>query len=133
MKSIKRTNRVMVWLTDEERNLLEAKSNYYGYKTLAGYIRDSSVFEKITHVDLDGKKELYDAYSQCTKEIKKAVKEIRNVIKYATQIDAIETRKLTSLMYSIINNQKSLLKMTEKKLNLKVWQEINKNKELQEE
>ena len=64
----------MVWLTDEERNLLEAKSNYYGYKTLAGYIRDSSVFEKITHVDLDGKKELYDAYSQCTKEIKKAVK-----------------------------------------------------------
>lgn len=123
----------MVWLTDEERNLLEAKSNYYGYKTLAGYIRDSSVFEKITHVDLDGKKELYDAYSQCTKEIKKAVKEIRNVIKYATQIDAIETRKLTSLMYSIINNQKSLLKMTEKKLNLKVWQEINKNKELQEE
>lgn len=133
MKSIKRTNRVMVWLTDEERNLLEAKSNYYGYKTLAGYIRDSSVFEKITHVDLDGKKELYDAYSQCTKEIKKAVKEFRNVIKYATQIDAIETRKLTSLMYSIINNQKSLLKMTEKKLNLKVWQEINKNKELQEE
>lgn len=123
----------MVWLTDEERNLLEAKSNYYGYKTLAGYIRDSSVFEKITHVDLDGKKELYDAYSQCTKEIKKAVKEIRNVIKYATQIDAIETRKLTSLMYNIINNQKSLLKMTEKKLNLKVWQEINKNKELQEE
>ena len=123
----------MVWLTDEERNLLEAKSYYYGYKTLAGYIRDSSVFEKITHVDLDGKKELYDAYSQCTKEIKKVVKEIRNVIKYATQIDAIETRKLTSLMYSIINNQKSLLKMTEKKLNLKVWQEINKNKELQEE
>lgn len=123
----------MVWLTDEERNLLEAKSNYYGYKTLAGYIRDSSVFEKITHIDLDGKKELYDAYSQCTKEIKKAVKEIRNVIKYETQIDAIETRKLTSLMYSIINNQKSLLKMTEKKLNLKVWQEINKNKELQEE
>ena len=122
----------MIWLTDEERNLLETKSQYYGYKTLAGYIRDSSVFEKITRVDLNGKKELYDAYSQHTKEIKKIVKEIRNIIKYSTQIDAVEIRRLTSLMYNLINNQKELLRMTEEKLNLKVWQEINRNKKPQE-
>ena len=133
MEKVKRTNRVMVWLTDEERNLIETKSQYYGYKTLAGYIRDSSVFEKITRVDLNGKKELYDAYSQHTKEIKKVVKDIRSIIKYSTQIDAVEVRRLTSLMYNLINNQKELLRMTEQKLDLKVWQEINRNNQRQEE
>lgn len=132
MKNERRTNRVMIWLSDEERNLIETKSNYYGYKTLAGYIRDSSVFEKITHVDLNGKKEIYDAYSQHTKEIKKVIKDIRHIIKFATQLDAVETRRLNSLMFNIINNQKSLLNITEQKLSLKVWQEINRNKNLQE-
>ncbi len=118
----------MVWLTDDEKNLIETKAQYYGYKTLAGYIRDASVFEKITHVDLEGKKEIYECYSEHTKEIKKIVKDIRNIIRYATELNAIDLSRLKTTMFNIINNQKSLMKLTEKKLSLKVWQEINKNK-----
>jgi len=128
----RRTNRIMVWVSDEEKNLLETKANYYGYKTLAGYVRDSATFEKMTCVDIEGKQELYNAYSEYTKEIKKIVKEIRNINKYNTQMDFIESNKILSLMYNIIKNQKDLLKLTEKKLDLKVWQKINRNKKKEE-
>lgn len=124
----KRTNRIMVWVSDEEKKLLEEKSKYYGYKTFAGYIRDSAIFEKITKVDLDGKKEIYDAYSENSKELKKFIKEIRNIVKFDTEMNFIESKKIIALMYNIINNQKALIKLTEKKLDLKVWQEINRNK-----
>ena len=57
----------MVWVSEDEKNLLEAKAKFYGYKTFAAYIRDAAVFEKITHIDIDGKKEIYDAYEEYKK------------------------------------------------------------------
>ena len=29
----------MVWVSEDEKNLLEAKAKFYGYKTFAAYIR----------------------------------------------------------------------------------------------
>ena len=55
-----RRKSIKVIVSDEERSLIEAKANFYGYKTIASYIRDTAIYEKVTHVDLKSKNELYD-------------------------------------------------------------------------
>lgn len=37
---------------------------HYGYKTIAKYVRDAVIYENVTYVDLKGKQEIYDAYSE---------------------------------------------------------------------
>ena len=132
MKNKKRTNRIMVWVSDDEKNLLETKAKYYGYKTFASYIRDSAVFEKVTHIDFDGKEEVCRAYAEYTKEIKKFIKEVKHLNQFATQIDNMQTERINRLMFNIIKNQKKMMKLIEKKLDSNIWQEINKNKKEEE-
>ena len=47
-----RTHRIMVWVSDEEKTLLETKADYYCYKSFAAYIRDAAIYEKVTKVDM---------------------------------------------------------------------------------
>ena len=68
------------------------KAEFYGYKRLAKYIRDATIYEKVTYINLKNKEELYVAYSENTKELKKITKEIRHISKYATQLTD-ETKK----------------------------------------
>lgn len=124
-----RRNSIKVWVSDEERTLLEAKVNYYGYKRLATYIRDAVIYEKVTHIDLAGKEQIYNAYSENTKELKKIAKEIRHISRYATQISSEELKKLSSQMFTILKKQKEILKIIENKLDLEVWQEIKHSNE----
>ena len=124
-----RRNSIKVWVSDEERALLEAKVNYYGYKRLATYIRDAIIYEKITHIDLAGKEQIYDAYSENTKELKKIAKEIRHISRYATQINDDDMKALSSKMFTILKKQKEILNLIENKLNLEVWQEIKHSNE----
>lgn len=124
-----RRNSIKVWVSDEERTLLEAKVNYYGYKRLATYIRDAVIYEKVTHIDLEGKKQIYDIYSENTKELKKIAKEIRHISRYATQISNEELKKVSSQMLTILKKQKEILNVIENKLNLDVWQEIKHSNE----
>ena len=84
--SKQRRKSIKVWLSDEERILVESKAEFYGYKRLAKYIRDAAIYEKVTHVDLKNKEELYVAYAENTKELKKITKEIRHISKYATRL-----------------------------------------------
>ena len=81
-----RRKSIKVWLSDEERILVEAKAEYYGYKRLAKYIRDAAIYEKVTYVDLKNKEQLYTAYAENTQQLKKITKEIRHISKYATQL-----------------------------------------------
>ena len=53
-----RRKSIKVIVSDEERSLLETKANFYGYKTIASYIRDSAIYEKVTHIDLKSKNEI---------------------------------------------------------------------------
>ena len=135
MEEIKnnRTKLIRARVTEDEVALIKTKAKYYGYKTFAAYIRDSAIFEKVTHVDLKGKKEIYDAYTENTKEIKKFVKEIKHLNKYATQINNINISYITILMYNIINKQKDMMNLIGEKLDYKVWQEINRQNNIQEE
>lgn len=130
MKNVKRNKRIMVWVSEDEKNLLEAKAKFYGYKTFAAYIRDAAVFEKITHIDIEGKKEIYDAYSENTKELKKIIKELRHTLKYATQINEMDISSIKTILFNIIRNQKESLKLIAKKLNYNEWQEINHSRNI---
>lgn len=121
-----RRNSIKVWVSDEERTLLEAKSNYYGYSRLAKYIRDAIIYEKVTHIDLKNKEEIYTAYSENTKELKKIAKEIRHISRYATQISSYDLKELSNQMFNILKNQKKMLKLIEEKLDLDVWQNIDR-------
>lgn len=128
MKFDSKTRRksIKVWVSDEERCLLETKSEFYGYKTLASYIRDAIIYEKVTYIDLKNRKEIYDAYSHNTKELKKIAKEFRHFSKYATQISKEDLKDISITVFTILKNQKKMLQLIENKLDLDVWQEINR-------
>lgn len=121
-----RRKSIKVWVSDEERCLLETKSDFYGYKTLASYIRDAVLYEKVTHVDLKNRNEIYEAYSNNTKELKKIAKEFRHFSKYATQISQEDLKDISITMFTILKKQKQMLQLIENKLDLDVWQEINR-------
>ena len=126
--SKQRRKSIKVWLSDEERILIESKAEYYGYKRLAKYIRDAAIYEKVTHVDLKNKEELYVAYAENTKELKKITKEIRHISKYATRLTDETKKDILDVMYAVLGNQKAMIKLIDEKLDLDVWKEINHNK-----
>ena len=126
--SKQRRKSIKVWLSDEERILVESKAEYYGYKRLAKYIRDAAIYEKVTYVNLKNKEELYVAYSENTKELKKITKEIRHISKYATQLNDEQRKDLLDLMFAVLRNQKAMIKLIDEKLDLEVWKEVNHNK-----
>ena len=126
--SKQRRKSIKVWLSDEERILVESKAEFYGYKRLAKYIRDAAIYEKVTHVDLKNKEELYIAYAENTKELKKITKEIRHISKYATRLTDETKKDILDVMYAVLRNQKTMIKLIDEKLDLDVWKEINHNK-----
>ena len=126
--SIQRRKSIKVWLSDEERILVESKAEFYGYKRLAKYIRDAAIYEKVTYVDLKNKEELYVAYAENTKELKKITKEIRHISKYATRLTDETKKDILDVMYAVLRNQKTMIKLIDEKLDLDVWKEINHNK-----
>lgn len=128
-----RTHRIMVWVSDEEKTLLETKTDYYNYKSTAAYIRDACIYEKVTKVDIKNSDKICDAYSNYAKEIKKVTREIRNLIKYATNLDDITIQTIKSLMLDVVNNQKKMIKLVTDKLDFDVWQEINREKQIGEQ
>ena len=128
-----RTKIIKARVTEDEEILVKTKAKIYGYKNLSKYLIDAAIYEKITHIDLDNQMKIYNAYATNTKELKKITKEIRNMCKYATQLDSVDVSNIKSIMFTIINNQKEMLKLIDEKLDLQVWQSINRNKEKQEE
>ena len=126
--SKQRRKSIKVWLSDEERILVESKAKYYGYNRLAKYIRDAAIYEKVTYVDLKNKEELYIAYAENTRELKKITKEIRHISKYATKITDETKKDILDAMYAVLRNQKAMIKLIDEKLDLEVWKEVNHNK-----
>lgn len=126
--SKQRRKSIKVWLSDEERILVESKAEFYGYKRLAKYIRDAAIYEKVTYIDLKNKEELYIAYAENTKELKKITKEIRHISKYATRLTDETKKDILDVMYAVLRNQKAMIKLIDEKLDLDVWKEINHNK-----
>ena len=87
---------------------------------------EKAIYEKVTHVDLKSKNEIYEAYSNNTKELKKIAKEFRHFSKYATQISKDDLKDISIMMITILKKQKQMLQLIENKLDIDIWQEINK-------
>lgn len=125
-----RRKSIKVWVSDEERALVEAKAHHYCYRRLAPYIRDAAIYERVTNVEVKGEKEILNAYSENTREVKSIVKDIRHICKFATQISERDRQELLHLMKAIYKKQNKMLDLIDKKLDLEVWQEINRNKKV---
>ena len=125
--SKERIDMIKARVSKEEKALIKAKAEYYGYKQLSNYIRDSAIYEKVTMVDLVSKNEILKAYSDNTKILKEIYKCIKHITTYATQIDKYERNELKFRMSEILKYQKDMIKLIDKKLDLDVWKKINKN------
>ena len=123
-----RKEMVKARVTEEEKALIKEKAEFYGYRNISNYIRDAAIYEKITYVDLKNRQLIYNAYSENTKEIKEITKGIKHLYKFLTQINEDDIRDLKAKMFRIIRLQQEMYKLIGKKLNLEVWQKINRNK-----
>ncbi len=128
LNSDNRTEMIKARVSEEEKILIKAKAEYYGYKQLSKYIRDSAVYEKVTNIDLVGKNEILKAYSDNTQILKEMNKSIKHIAIFATQIDKYEREELKFKMLEILKNQKEMIKLIDKKLDLDVWQQVNHRK-----
>ncbi len=123
-----RTEMIKARVSEEEKILIKAKAEYYGYRQLSKYIRDATIYEKVTFVDLIGKNEILKAYSDNTQILKEMYKSIRHIAIFATQIDKYEREDLKFKMMEILKQQKEMIKLIDKKLDLNVRQEVNHRK-----
>lgn len=123
-----RTEMLKVRVSEEEKTLIQAKAEMYGYRYLSNYIRDSAIYEKVTQVDLKGQDEILSAFSENTKEIKDIAKGVRHLCKFLTQADDLAIANLRARMYDIMRAQYKIRDLITKKLDLDVWQRINRSK-----
>lgn len=123
-----RKEMVKARVTEEEKALIKEKAEFYGYRNISNYIRDAAIYEKVTYVDLKNRQLIYNAYSENTKEIKEITKGIKHLCKFLTQINEDDIRDLKAKMFRIIRLQQEMYKLIGKKLDLEVWQKINRNK-----
>lgn len=125
-----RRKSIKVWVSNEERSLIEAKAYYYGYRRLAPYIRDAAIYERVTNYKIKGEEEILNVYCETSKEIKSIVKDIRHICKFATQISEGKRQELLVLANAIYKMQIKIRDLITKKLDLDMWQEINHNKKV---
>ena len=123
-----RRKSIKVWVSDEERALVEAKAYNYGYRRIAPYIRDAAIYERVTNYKIKGEEEILNVYCETSKEIKSIVKDIRHICKFATQISEGKRRELLDLAKAIYKMQIKIRDLITNKLDLDMWQEINRNK-----
>lgn len=121
-----RIKSIKVIVSDEERALIEEKMKMYGYQSLASYIRDAAIYEKVKYVDWKNKKVLLDAYAENTKVLNEILKEFKNFSKYATHISKEDLDKVSHTMFAIYKNQQAMIDLIDEKLDLNVWEKVNR-------
>ena len=123
-----RRKSIKVWVSDEERSLIEAKAHNYCYRRLAPYIRDAAIYERVTNYKIKGEDEIINAYCESNKEIQSMLKDVKHICKFATQISESKRQELLDLTKAIYKMQIKMRDLITKKLDLDMWQEINRNK-----
>lgn len=123
-----RTEMLKVRVSKEEKTLIQAKAEMYGYRYLSNYIRDAAIYEKVTKVDLKGQDEIINAFADYTKILKEIAKGVRHLCKFLTKVDHTAIADLRGRMYYIMRNQYKIRDLIAKKLDLDVWQRVNRNK-----
>ena len=125
-----RRKSIKVWVSDEERALVKAKAYNYGYRRIAPYIRDAAIYERVTNYKIKGEDEIINAYCESNKEIQSMLKDVKYICKFATQISESKRQELLDLTKAIYKMQIKIRDLIAKKLDLEMWQEINRNKKI---
>ncbi len=125
-----RRKSIKVWVSDEERALVEAKAYNYGYRRLAPYIRDAAIYERVTNYKIKGEDEIINAYCESNKEVQSMLKDVKHICKFATQISESKRQELFDLTRAIYKMQIKIRDLIAKKLDLEMWQKINRNKKM---
>ncbi|MFR1441375.1 MAG: hypothetical protein ACLURX_00720 [Clostridia bacterium] len=118
-----RRKSIKVWVSDEERALVETKAYNYGYRRLTPYIRDAAIYERVTNYKIKGEDEIINEYCEINKEVQSMLKDVKHIFRFATQISESKRQELFDLTKAIYKMQ-----IIAKKLDLEMWQEINRNK-----
>lgn len=129
MKDEKRNKVIKARVSEEEKKLIKEKAKYYGYRNISNYIRDAVIYEKVTQVNVIGRKEIYDAFSENTRVLKDIAKGVRHLCKYVTQVNEFEIRQLSNSIRRNMINQTDIRVLIGKKLKYNSWQKINRNKQ----
>ena len=125
-----RRKSIKVWVSDEERSLIESKAHNYCYMRLAPYIRDAAIYERVTNYKIKGEEEILNAYCESNKEIQSTLKDVKHICKFATQISESKRQELLDLTKAIYKMKIKIRDLIAKKLDLEMWQEINRNKKI---
>lgn len=123
-----RRKSIKVWVSDEERALVETKAYNYGYRRLTPYIRDAAIYERVTNYKIKGEDEIINEYCEINKEVQSMLKDVKHICKFATQISESKRQELLNLTKAIYKMQIKIRDLIAKKLDLEMWQEINRNK-----
>lgn len=115
-----RRKSIKVWVSNEERSLIEAKAYYYGYRRLAPYIRDAAIYERVTNYKIKGEDEIINAYCESNKEIQSMLKDVKHICKFATQISESKRQELLDLTKAIYKMQIKIRDLIAKKLDLEM-------------
>lgn len=125
-----RRKSIKVWVSDEERALVETKAYNYGYRRLTPYIRDAAIYERVTNYKIKGEDKIINAYCESNKEVQSMLKDVKYICKFATQISESKRQELLNLTKAIYKMQIKIRDLIAKKLDLEMWQEINRNKKI---
>lgn len=108
-----------LWLTDEEKKLLEVRAEQYGYLYLSEYLRDAGIYNDVIQVDISYTEQVNNLFQELINEIKKLTKEVRRVMKYNTSATTEETEMIQQALYRVYSQTKSLKKSVNDNVNVK--------------
>ena len=107
-----------IWLTDEERKLLNAKVQQYNYQYLSDYIRDAALYEGLIEVNVSYTDEVNALFQEAINEIRKYTKEVRRILKWSSNISKAELEQLQHSLNIIYGVTKSLKKSVNDNINV---------------
>lgn len=128
-KNINRNKIVKARVTEKEKNIIKQKVKKYGYRNMSKYLIDAALHERVQYINIEGQDLIYKAFSEYASELKKIRKKVFFICEFATQLDEEKIESLRSLLFITIGNQKKMLNLINSKMDLKVWEEINRKKE----
>lgn len=111
----KRRTQIKIFLTDEERTIIEDKMQQYGYKSLAAYVRDTCIHENIIVEDIDGKKEVVEKIANLITEFKKTRNEVSDLA-YNPAASSINVKVITNTIKNIDKSLNELKVIVTEKL-----------------
>lgn len=125
-----RRNQFKLYLSDEERYIIENKAAQYGYNTIVAYMRDACMYENIFVEDVNGRNDIIQEFSQINMEFKKVRKEC-NLLNHNPIATATDIHEIKEQLLEIEKDLKDIRKDVEDKLSVtfdrkKIVEDYNK-------